>query len=79
MLPKKYQSLTLYYQMNTKLLLMNLYEALKFTENNVPLRSKKAGRFEKLLDFAGSHSIVTRGSVSLLCATTPQPYRFSKS
>ena len=31
----------------------------------LPLRSKKAGRFEKLLSFARSHSIVTRGSVSL--------------
>ena len=77
---KKFQSLTLNYQlMNTKLLLMNLYEALKFSEKNVPLRSKKAGRFEKFLGFAMRHSIVTRGSVSLLCATTPQPYRFSKS
>ena len=27
----------------------------------LPLRSKKAGRFEQLLDFARSHSIVARG------------------
>ena len=32
---------------------------------DVPLKSKKAGRFKKLLGFARSHSIVTRGSVSL--------------
>ena len=37
----------------------------------IPLRSKKAGRFAKLLGFARSHSIVTRGSVSLSCASTP--------
>ena len=43
------------------------------------LRSEKAGRFAKLLDFARSHSIVTRGSVSLFCATTPHPPRFYKS
>ena len=40
------------------------------------LPSKKAERFEKLLDFARSHSIVTRGSVSLSCATTPHPSVF---
>ena len=33
------------------------------------LRFKKAGRFEKLLGFTGSHFIVTRGSVSLSCST----------
>ena len=65
--------------MNTKLLLMNLYEALKFTENNVPLRSKKAGRFETLLGLARSHSIMRRGSVSHSRATTPDPFCFSKS
>ena len=43
------------------------------------LRSKKAGRFKILLGFARSHSIVTRGSVSLSCATTPHPSYFSKS
>ena len=32
---------------------------------------KKSGRLEKFLSFARSHSIVTRGSVSLTCATTP--------
>ena len=32
---------------------------------------KKSGRLEKFLSFARSHSIVTRGSVSLSCATTP--------
>ena len=30
-----------------------------------PSRSKKAGRFQKLLGFARSHSIMTRSSVSL--------------
>ena len=45
----------------------------------LPLRSKKAGRFEKLLGFARSHYTVTRGSVILSCATTPHPSRFSKS
>ena len=43
------------------------------------LGSEKAGRFEKLLGFARSHFIVTRGSVSLSCATTPHPSCFSKS
>ena len=43
------------------------------------LRSKKAGRFEKLLGFAKSHSIVTRGSVNLSCATTQYTSCFSKS
>ena len=43
------------------------------------LRSKKAGRFEKLLGFARSHSIVTRGSVNLSCANTWHPSCFSKS
>ena len=45
----------------------------------LPLSSTKAGRFEKLLGFARSHSIVTRGSVSLLCTTSPHPSCFSKS
>ena len=36
----------------------------------VSLRSEKAGRIEKLLGFARSHSITTRCSVSLSCATT---------
>ena len=45
----------------------------------LPLRSKKAERFEKLLRFDRSHYIVTRGSVSLSCATTPHPSCFSKS
>ena len=44
-----------------------------------PLRFKKAGRFEKLLGFARSHSIVTRGSVSPSCATRSHPSCFSKS
>ena len=43
------------------------------------LRSKNAGRFEKLLGVARSQSIVTHGSVSLSCATTPHPSCFSKS
>ena len=37
----------------------------------LPLRSKKAGRFDKLPGFARSQSIVTRVSVSLSCATIP--------
>ena len=37
----------------------------------LPSRSEKAGRFEKLLGIARSHSIVTRGSVSLSSAITP--------
>ena len=45
----------------------------------LPLRSKKAGRFLKLFGFSRSHSIVTRGSVSLSCAPTPHPFCFSKS
>ena len=45
----------------------------------LPLISKKAGRFEKLLGFARSHSIVRSGSVSLSCATIPHPSFFSKS
>ena len=48
-------------------------------KQSLALRSKKAGRFEKLLGFARSHSIVTRGSVSLSCATTPHSSCFSKS
>ena len=37
-----------------------------------------SGRFEKLLGFARSHSILTRGSNGLSCAT-PHPSCFSKS
>ena len=48
-----------------------------FSNLNVPWRSKKAGRFGKLLAFARSHSIVTRGSVSVSCATTPHASCFS--
>ena len=44
-----------------------------------PFRSKKAGRFEKLLGFSRSHFIVTRSSVSLSYATTPHLSCFSKS
>ena len=45
----------------------------------VPLRSKKAGRFEIILDFARSHSIVPHGSVSFSCASTPHLSCFSES
>ena len=45
----------------------------------VSAQAKKAGIFEKLLDFSGKHSIVTHGSVSLSCATSPHPSCFSKS
>ena len=45
----------------------------------IPLKSKKAGRFEILLGFAGSHSIATRGLVSLSRATTPQPSCFRRT
>ena len=48
-------------------------------ELNHIIQILKAGRFQKLLDFARSHYIVTRGSVSLSCATTPHPSCFSKS
>ena len=34
---------------------------------------KKVGRFEKLLSFGRSHSIVALGSLSLSCATIPHP------
>ena len=44
--------------------------------HGLPSRSQKAGRFEKLLVFARSHSIVTRGSVIFWCATTPHPSCF---
>ena len=47
--------------------------------SNIPLRSEKAGRLEKLLGCARSHSIVTRGSVSISYATTKHPSYFSKS
>ena len=56
-----------------------LAEQIIFLFFLVPFRSKKAGRFEKLLGFARSHSLVTRGSVSLSCASTPHPSCFSKS
>ena len=45
----------------------------------MPLTFRKAGRFEKLVGFARSPFIVTRGSVTLSCATTPHPSCFSKS
>ena len=35
----------------------------------LPLEPRKARRLERLLCFARNHSIVTRGSVSLSCAT----------
>ena len=50
-----------------------------FLNYNLPLRSKKAGRFDKLLCFARSHFVVTGGSVSLSCATRLHPSCFSKS
>ena len=57
---------------------LELKEQIKITFN-LPLRSLKAGRFKELLGFAMSHSILIRGSVRLLCATTPNPSGFSKS
>ena len=48
----------------------NPKKAMPQISDYLPLRSKKAGRFEKLLGFARSYSIVTRGSVSLSCANT---------
>ena len=39
----------------------------------LPLKSRKPGRFKKLLDFARSHFIMTRGLVSLSRATAPHP------
>ena len=53
------------------------YKYIVPVASHVPLLSKKTGRFEKLLGFARSHSIVIRGSVSLLCAITPHPSCFS--
>ena len=44
---------------------------LIFVAKKLPLRSKKAGRFEKPLSFARSHFIVTRDSLSPSRATTP--------
>ena len=46
-----------------------MWFSAKFSTINI----EKAGRFEKLLGFARSHSIVTRDSVSLSCATTQHP------
>ena len=51
-----------------------LLSAIFHTLKNLNLRSKKAGKFEKLLTFARSQFILTRGSVSLSCATTPKPF-----
>ena len=48
----------------------------KTNYRNVSLRSKKTGRLAKLLIFSTSHSIVTHGSESLSCATTPHPSCF---
>ena len=54
-------------------------EHRKIGKEILPLKCKKAGRFMKLLGIARSHFIVTRGLVSLSCATTPHPSCFSKS
>ena len=61
----------------------NIIGKVRVTNHNyffeqIPLRSKKTERFEKLLGFSRSHFIVARGSVSLSCATTPHPSCFSK-
>ena len=40
----------------------------------LPLRSKNTGKFEKLLGFTRSHSIMTRGLVSVSGANTPHPF-----
>ena len=56
-----------------------IVETFYFDKFSISSRSKKAGRFKKLLGSARSHFIVTRGSVSLSCATTLHPSRFSKS
>ena len=42
----------------------------------IPLRSKKTRRFEKLLGFSRSHTIVTRHSVSLSYASISQSQRY---
>ena len=44
----------------------------------LPFKSQKAGGLLKHLGFARNHSIVTRSSVSLSSATTPQTSCFSK-
>ena len=43
----------------------------------LPLRSKKAGKFEKFHGFARGHTIVTPCLMSLSCATTPHTSCFS--
>ena len=40
---------------------------------------RKAGRFQKMLAIDSSHSIVTSGSMSLLCATTATTPCFSRT
>ena len=65
---------------NVKDSVIESFNSKKVIKNSLlSLRSKNAGRFEKLLGFARSHFIVTRGSVSLSCATTPHPPCFSKT
>ena len=51
----------------------------KFSGNYKRLKSQKAGRLEKLLAFARSHFIMNHDSVSLSCASTQHPPRFSES
>ena len=55
-----------------------IFENMSIFTNDEPLRSRKAGRFEKVPGVVRSDSIVTRDSVSLFCATTPHLSRFSK-
>ena len=67
-----------YYWLLCKIFRVDLFWTLR-TFCHTPFRSKEAGRFEKLLDFARSHFILTRDLVSLSCATTQHPFCFSKS
>ena len=50
-----------------------------FSTSCLTIKILKAGRFEKLRGFTRIYSFPTRGSVSLSCATTPNPSCFSKS
>ena len=50
-----------------------------FRKKSVTIKILKSREIEILLGITWSHFIVTRGSVSRSCATTPHPSCFSKS
>ena len=63
---------------NLNVLLVNhLWLRCLLLLQNTTNKISKAGSFEKLLGLARSQIIVTRGSVSLSCATTPHTSRFA--